>query len=105
MTAEPNDHDRLIRIETLVQGLAGVVQDHTAALEKHIREEESELRLIREHMTKADAVGVEVAVLKKEVKELQSMKNKALGWVAAIILAGGIAWELIIHPIKIAKGG
>lgn len=99
------DRDRLIRIETLVQGLTSVVADHTEALERHIKDEENELRKIRVHMTQAVAVALDVETMKKDVRELQTMKNRALGWIAAVIFAGGIFWELVIHPIKSLKGG
>lgn len=98
-----SDPERLMRIETLVEGLVTVVSKHTTALESHITAEEDDLRHIREQVGVAVALKPEVEALKKDVKDLNTMKNRALGWVAALIFAAGILWELIIHPITLFK--
>jgi hypothetical protein len=95
------DGERLIRIETVLRQVAHRMDDYIKRQETFQIEAREAIHAVEAKLPSAEEYGH----MRKEVKELQALKNRAIGWVAAVVFASTLLWELFGPSFKFFKGG
>lgn len=95
------DGERLIRIETVLRQVAHRMDTYVERQESFQKEARAAIHEVESRLPSAE----EYKTMRKEVKELQALKNRAIGWVAAVVFASTLLWEIFGPSFKFFKGG
>jgi hypothetical protein len=95
-------------METILHQVAGMVNHHARRMDEYIREQKEFQTEAREAIAAVERrlpSHDEFGQIRKDVRELQTLKNRAIGWVAAVIFATTLLWEIFGPSMKFFKGG
>lgn len=99
MQSHESDHDRLVRIETVLTHLTEKLEIHIHDLRMHVRDKSNDINNIKEiltkHLTESEAIRDDVKSLKSDVRALKSERMKIAGWVTGVVFAAGAFWAVV----------